>query len=45
MSATDIQSMVSMPNELNYQLPASLPAAKTFEIRAQPCNQQSFTPG
>jgi len=45
MSATDIQSMVSMPNELNFQLPASLPAAKTFEIRVQPCNQQTFTPG
>ena len=45
MSATDIQSMVSMPNELNFQLPASLPAAKTFEIRVQPVNQQSFTPG
>ena len=45
MSATDIQSMVSMPNELNFQLPASLPAAKTFEIRVQPVNQQSFTAG
>ena len=41
MSATDyITPPTSMPNELNYQLPSSLPAAKTFEIRCQPVNSQ-----
>jgi len=45
MSETDIQSAVAMPNELNYVLSASLPSAKTFEIRSQPINQQSFTAG
>jgi len=33
MSATDVYSALSMPQELNFALPASLPAAKTFEIR------------
>ena len=45
MSATDIQSLVSLPNEMNFSLPASLPSAKTFEIRVQPVNQQTFTAG
>ena len=34
-----------LPQEMNYGLPASLPAAKTFEIRVQPVNQQTFTSG
>jgi len=34
-----------MPQELNFALPASLPAEKTFEIRLQPVNSQSFTAG
>jgi hypothetical protein len=30
---------------MNYQLPASLPAAKNFEIRVQPVNAQTFERG
>ena len=45
MSASDIQSIVSMLVELNFQLPNSLPATKTFEVRVAPSNQQSFTSG
>ena len=30
MSATDIQSMVSMPNEFNFQLPAFITSSKNF---------------
>jgi hypothetical protein len=43
--ATDINVASALPNEMNYQLPASLPAAKNFEIRVQPVNAQSFTAG
>ena len=43
--ATDINVGSALPNEMNYQLPASLPAAKNFEIRVQPVNAQSFTAG
>jgi len=45
MSARDVFSAPSMPQELNYALPASIPAAKTFEIRCQPVNSQSFVAG
>ena len=45
MSARDVYSPPSMPQEMNYALPASIPAAKTFEIRCQPVNSQSFTAG
>jgi len=45
MSATDIIVPSAMPTEFNYALPASLPAAKTYEIRVQPVNSQSFTSG
>lgn len=45
MSATDIYSPSSLPQEMNFVLPASLPAAKTFEIRCQPVNSQTFTAG
>jgi hypothetical protein len=30
---------------MNYQLPASLPAAKNYEVKQQPINAQSFTAG
>lgn len=43
--ATEIHVQSSLPNEMNYALPASLPAAKTFEIRVQPVNQQTFVSG
>jgi hypothetical protein len=43
--ATDIHVGSALPNEMNYQLPASLPAAKNFEIRVQPVNAQTFTGG
>ena len=34
--ATDIHVGSALPNEMNYALPASLPASKNFEIRVQP---------
>ena len=43
--ASDIVVGSALPQEMNYQLPASLPAAKNFEIRVQPINAQSFTSG
>ena len=41
--ASDVVVGSALPQEMNYQLPASLPAAKNFEIRFQPVNAQSFT--
>lgn len=35
----------ALPQEMNFQLPASLPSCKNFEIRVQPVNQQSFQAG
>jgi hypothetical protein len=43
--ASDVVVGSALPQEMNYQLPASLPAAKNFEIRVQPVNAQSFTSG
>jgi len=40
--ASDVIVGSALPNEMNYQLPASLPAAKNFEIRLQPINSQQF---
>jgi len=43
--ASDLVNPISLPNEMQFSLPASLPAAKNFEIRIQPVNAQSFTGG
>ena len=43
--ATDVQVQSALPIEMDYRLPASLPAARNFEIRVQPVNSQSFSPG
>jgi len=40
--ATEIIVPSSLGQEFNFQLPASLPAAKTYEFRTQPVNAQSF---
>jgi len=40
--ASDVVVGSALPQEMNYQLPASLPAAKSFEIRCQPINSQNF---
>ena len=45
MSAVDIIVPSNLGNEFNFQLPSSLPSCKTFEIRVQPVNSQSFTAG
>ena len=34
--ATDVSVGSSLPSEMNYSLPASLVAAKNFEVRVQP---------
>ena len=41
--ATEIVVPSALPNEFNFALPASLPSAKTYEIRVQPINNQKFT--
>ena len=43
--ATEIIVPSSLPNEMSFALPASLPAAKNYEIRVQPVNAQSFQAG
>ena len=43
--ASDVVVGSALPQEMNYQLPASLPAAKNFEIRVQPINSQKFKAG
>ena len=43
--ATEIIVPSALPQEMNFALPASLPSCKNFEIRVQPVNAQSFTPG
>ena len=35
----------ALPQEMNFQLPASLPSCKNFEVRVQPVNAQSFVYG
>jgi len=40
--ATEIIVPSSLGQEFNFALPASLPSAKTYEIRVQPVNAQSF---
>lgn len=43
--ATEIIVPSALPNEMSFALPASLPAAKNYEIRVQPVNAQSFQAG
>lgn len=43
--ASDVIVGSALPQEMDYRLPASLPAAKNFEIRIQPINAQSFIGG
>ena len=45
MSASEIIVPSSLGNEFNFQLPSSLPNSKTFEVRIQPINSQSFSSG
>ena len=45
MSARSVDSNVSLPTELDFTLPSSLPSARNYEIRVQPTNAQSFTAG
>ena len=40
--ASDVVVGSALPIEMSYALPASLPAAKSFEIRLQPINSQNF---
>ena len=40
--ATEIIVPSSLGQEFNFALPASLPSSKTYEIRVQPVNAQSF---
>ena len=44
-SAGDVQVQASLPIEMNYALPSSLPSAKKFEIRVSPVNSQNFSAG
>ena len=41
--ATEIIVPSSLGNEFNFALPASLVSSKTYEIRVQPVNAQSFS--
>ena len=41
--ATEIIVPSSLGQEFNFALPASLPSSKTYEIRVQPVNAQSFS--
>lgn len=43
--ASDVIVGSALPQEMDYRLPASLPAAKNFEIRIQPINAQTFVAG
>jgi hypothetical protein len=43
--ASDVVVASALPQEMDYRLPASLPAAKNFEIRVQPVNSQTFEAG
>ena len=44
--ASDVVVGSALPQEMDYRLPASLPAARNTEIRCQPINSQTFdTPG
>lgn len=43
--ASDVIVGSALPIEMDYRLPASLPASKNFEIRLQPINSQSFKAG
>ena len=40
--ATEIIVPSSLGQEFNFALPAVLPSSKTYEIRVQPVNAQSF---
>jgi len=44
-SAQDVSVASALPVELNYQLPSSLPSAKSFTIKVQPVNAQNFSAG
>jgi hypothetical protein len=41
-SAGEVLTQTSLPIELDFKLPASLPASKNYEIRVQPVNGSSF---
>ncbi len=43
MSALDIHSEVTIPTEIDYTLPSSLPSARSREVRENPINGNNFT--
>jgi len=43
MSVLDIQSMPSIPVELDFSIPDSLPSARSREVRVSPINGNTFT--
>ena len=43
MSALDVQSMPTIPTDMDYSIPDSLPAARAREVRVSPINGNSFT--
>jgi hypothetical protein len=43
MSALDIHSEVTIPTEIDYTLPSSLPSARSREVRVSPINGNNFT--
>ena len=43
MSVLDIQSVPSIPVELDFSIPDSLPSARSREVRVSPINGNTFT--
>ena len=43
MSASEVASQIRLPNDLNYELPSSLPSSKNSLIVCQPINGSSFS--
>ena len=43
MSVLDIQSIPTIPIEMDYSVPNSLPSARSREVRVSPINGNTFT--
>jgi hypothetical protein len=43
MSTLDVDSTPMIPNDFDYEIPKSLPAARSREVRVSPINGNSFT--
>jgi hypothetical protein len=41
--SSQINTPVGIPNELNFNLPASMVPSRKFELRVQPYGQSTFT--